>query len=244
MFNGKKTDLISWLLLIGVLLLILELSFRGGELIFFFALMAGCIYIGRKKMSRTIGKLLYWVGWFGLAITLLNMIAFKFVLIAVLIYLVVQFYQSKKRPAVMEPVIQKEDSSRLSESLFTKQPMFKNILYGRQQTPDHVYEWSDINIHCGIGDSVIDLSNTVLPDGESVIAIRNLAGNIKILVPYEAAVSVHHSVLAGSTTIFQHHESKIFNQLFHFHTENYHEAQQRIKIVTSMVVGDLEVKRT
>ncbi|MED2972298.1 cell wall-active antibiotics response protein LiaF [Fictibacillus sp. B-59209] len=244
MFNGKKTDLISWLLLIGVLLLILELSFRGGELIFIFALMAGCIYIGRKKMPRTIGKVLYWGGWFGLIITLLNMMAFKFVMIAVLVYLVIQFYQSKKKPSVIEPVIQNEEDSRLSESLFTKQPLFKNILYGRQQTPDHVYEWSDINIQCGIGDSVIDLSNTVLPDGESVIAIRNLAGNIKILVPYEAAVSVHHSVLAGSTTIFQLHESKIFNQLFHFQTENYQEAQQRIKIVTSMVVGDLEVKRT
>lgn len=243
MFSGKKTDFISWVLLIGVLLLVLELSFRGGELIFFFLVMAGCIYIGRKKLPRTFGKVLFWGGWFGLAISVLNMMAFKFVMIAVLVYLVVQFYQSRKNPAVIEPTVTKEDS-QLSEPLFTKQPLFHNKLYGRQKTPDHVYEWNDINIQCGIGDAVIDLSNTVLPDGESIITIRSLAGNIKILIPYEAAVSVQHSVLAGSTTIFQHNETKILNQQFHFHTENYHEAQQKIKIITSFIIGDLEVKRT
>ncbi|KSU81732.1 lia operon protein LiaF [Fictibacillus enclensis] len=243
MFSGKKTDLISWLLLIGLFLLILELIFRGGELIFIFAVMAGCIYVGGKRRTRTFGKLLYWGGWFGAAVTLLNMMAFKFVLVAILIYLLIQVYQNKKRPAWIKPEIREPDS-RLSESLFKKKNLFKNIVYGPQQTPDHVYEWEDINIQCGIGDTVIDLSNTVLPEGESVITVRNIVGNIKIFVPYEVAVSVHHSVFAGNATIFDIHEPRVFNQLFSYHTDNYYEASQRIKIITTLAVGDLEVKRT
>lgn len=96
----------------------------------------------------------------------------------------------------------------------------------------------------GIGDTVIDLGNTVLPKGESVIVIRSFIGNVKILVPYEMEVSVSHSVLAGTGKIFEHHEPKMMNQTVSFQSEGYDQAQQKVKIITSMIVGDLEVKRT
>ena len=38
------------------------------------------------------------------------------------------------------------------------EPLFENIFLGQQKTPNGVYEWNDINIQAGIGDTVIDLS--------------------------------------------------------------------------------------
>ena len=78
-----------------------------------------------------------------------------------------------------------------------------------QKTPDHVYEWNDVNIQGGMGDTVIDLSYTVLPKGETVIFIRNIFGKVKILIPYDVEVSVNHSVLYGSAKILDFYESSL-----------------------------------
>ena len=59
-----------------------------------------------------------------------------------------------------------------------EQPLFQNRHFGQQKTPDHDYEWNDMNIQVGIGDAVIDLSYTVLPKDETVIFIRNVMGKV------------------------------------------------------------------
>lgn len=236
---NKKTDYISWIALIGILLLIIEITFFHGGLIFSLIVSGFCIYMGRKRLEKTIGKLLFWFGWISFVVTVLNMMALKFLMIALLVYFIVQFFQSKNHPLQVAPVI-----SELSRTeLLYKKPLFDNILFGQQRTPERVYEWNDINIQCGIGDTVIDFSNTVLPKGEAVVSIRNFVGNIKVLIPYETELCLSHSVITGSTSIFEHHEPKMFNQTLHYTTPGYEEAGQRIKIITSMLIGDIEVKR-
>src|SRR5690606_15265205 len=95
----------------------------------------------------------------------------------------------------------------------TSRPLFRNQLFGGQKTPDDEYEWNDINIQTGIGDSMIDLSYTVLPKNESVIFIRKVMGKVTILVPYDIEISVNHSVLYGSVRILNYEESSVFNRL-------------------------------
>lgn len=123
------------------------------------------------------------------------------------------------------------------------EPYLKNVIFGFQKTPENIYDWKDINIQGGWGDTIIDLSNTVLPKGEAVILIRHLIGNIQILVPYETELSVHHSVLLGSTMILKKEIPSSFNQTMYYYTPEYETAEQKIKIVTSIISGDLEVKR-
>ncbi|MCF6411291.1 cell wall-active antibiotics response protein LiaF [Pseudalkalibacillus salsuginis] len=239
-----KTDKVSWLLIIGVILLLLEISFHGMGPIFFLILTAGCIYVGRKKYDKMIGKLLFWFGVVAFALTILNTMAFKFLLIALFIYAVIQFAQSKQDPAYITPDIQEPQTVARDQAMFKRRPLLKNNLFGRQQTPEHAYEWNDVNIQCGIGDTVIDLGNTVLPKGESTIVIRSFVGNIKILVPYELDVSIGHSVIAGTSRIFEHYESKMFNQCLSYQSAGFEQSHHRVKIITSMMIGDLEVKRT
>lgn len=246
MFKQLKTDYISWILLVGIILLFLEISFFDGGLLFSLAITIGLTYFGRKSYSRKRGKIMFWFGLFTTTVTILNMMIFKFFLLAILAYVILTFYQSKKnpdliKPILVEPAILSEESGK--EQVLKKGYLFQNKWFGRQKTPDYIYEWNDINIQGGIGDTIVDLSNTILPKGESVISIRSFIGNIQILVPYDIEISIHHSVAAGRADIFQNQEKMVFNQILSYQTADYQKAGQKIKIITSLITGDIEVKR-
>jgi lia operon protein LiaF len=242
MLQFKKEDFRSWIAMIGIAVLLIEVTFFNHG-VMFSALISGlCIYFGSTKYHRTIGKVVFWFGVFSIVVTILSSNAFKFLLLAIILYFVHQYFKARKAPHQVEPVVE-ESPPEGSESLIKKQPLFTNPLFGQVETPDHVYEWNDINIQMGIGDAVIDLSNTVLPEGESIIFIRNIAGNIKIKVPYELEVMIHHSAIIGATSVFQLKEPRAFNQTISYQTVDYQAATQKIKIATSMIYGDLEVKR-
>lgn len=232
--------------MVGLILLVLEVLFFNGGLIFSLLIGAICIYFGRKKLYKSSGKLLFWFGILFIVITILKMFTFKFLLVAILVVILIQVIQSKNKPAYIKPQDVSDGNTfvKSDETMIRRFPLFKNDLFGHKKTPDHVYEWNDINIQGIYGDTVIDLSNTVLPKGESVILIRNLIGNVTILVPYDIEVCVNHSAIAGSAEVFKHHDSRLFNQTMIYQTPNYEESEQRIKLVTSMLIGNLEVKRT
>ncbi|MFE4142255.1 cell wall-active antibiotics response protein LiaF [Peribacillus sp. YIM B13472] len=247
MLNKMKTDYMGWILLIGVVLIVLEIAFTGGGLLFSLAFSIGCIYLGRKFTKRTIGKILFFIGVISLIINVLNMFVFKFFLMAILIYLLFLYYQSKKNPDWVSPILTNDDSDEVKinkEQLLKTDYLFKNKFFGHQQTAEHVYEWNSVNIQGGVGDTVIDLSKTILPKGDAVISIRNIIGNITVLVPYGIEIRVHHSVIAGRARIFENKpESKVFNQIYSYQTEGFNETDHKVHIITSILVGDLEVKR-
>lgn len=243
MLKNNKNDYLAWVIMIGSIILILEVLFFNRRIIFSLFITAGMIYLGRKKYGGGMGKTLFWLGIVFFCGSILNMIAFKFLIIAVLLNFFIQYTQSKKNPKKVSPILVEPKITKKDETIVISKPLLENTLFGNQKTPDGAYEWNDINIQAGIGDTVIDLSYTVLPKGKTVIFIRNIIGNIHILVPYDIEVSICHSVIAGTTTMFDFHQSKMFNQVYHLKTSEYDQAEQRVKIFTSLVVGNLEVSR-
>lgn len=238
-----RNDYTSWLIIIGIVMLFLEFTFFNSGLIFSLLVQVGMIYIGSKRMSGKLGKLLFWGGIIFLVITVLSMLTFRFLLLAVLIHFLIQYSQTKKNPIQIKPVIDLAKSNLKDENLVKKKPLLTNVFFGRQRTPQAVYEWNDINIQAGLGDTVIDLSYTVLPKGETVIFIRNIVGNIEVLVPYDIEVYVNHTAMAGTARILDLQDEKMFNQSLQLHTADYESANQKVKIVSSMFAGNLEVKR-
>ncbi|MFY4774014.1 cell wall-active antibiotics response protein LiaF [Metabacillus sp. RGM 3146] len=239
MRRKTNTNVINMLLLVGAILLLFEFLFDNHGRVIFLGITGACIYAGRKKFYSTAGKLLFWFGVFFFAITLLQTFALKFLLFTSIIYFLYRYSKSKKEPRVISPKVIQADY----EKVIKKTAFFKNRLFGRDKTPDHVYEWRDINIQAGFGDTLIDLGNTVLPKGEAVIVIRKWVGNIQILIPYEVEVNLNHSVLNGSLEVFDHSEPGTFNQNLQYQTADYEKAAVKVKIVTSVLAGDLEVKR-
>ncbi|MDR0139348.1 cell wall-active antibiotics response protein LiaF [Metabacillus idriensis] len=242
MLKKANADMMTYILLIGIVLLMLEVLFDHGGLIFFLIFSSICIYLGKKRLARKTGKLLFWFGLISLVITVMNLWAVKFLIFAFAIYLLFQYRQSKKTPAVITPEI-KESILLKKEDVLYKKPLFSNNVFGQQTSAEEIYEWNDINIQSGIGDTIIDLSNTVLPKEECIIVIRNVIGNVKILLPYELDAAFQHSSWAGAVSIFEHREPKVFNQVVSYQTKGYENAVQKVKVVTSSIVGDLEVKR-
>ena len=243
MLKDSKNDYASWLLLIAIGLLLLEVLFFNNGLIFSLLIASGMVYFGRKKLHRLMGKLLFWGGIFFLVANILGMFTFRFLLLAGFLLVALQFAQAKRKQNIVLPIINEQSEFTKKDDVITRKPLFQNVLFGGRKTPNHTYEWDDINIQAGIGDTVIDLSYTVLPKGETVIFIRNIIGNIQILIPYDVEVSINHSVLFGAAAIFDFHEARIFNQTLHVQTKDYDKNDQKIKIFTSLIIGDIEVRR-
>jgi len=241
MQNKANHQSISALLLIGIILTILDFVFNPG-LLFLFGFGVFFIIVGSKKKTSTFGKLSFWFGIILIIIMILSMFIVKLFLFGLLIFSCVYLYKTLKKPRRMEPTFH-STTYYSSDSFIQKRSRFQNKWFGNQHTPTDVYEWEDINIQTGFGDAVIDLSNTVLPKGVSVISIRGFVGNIQILVPYEEEVSFHHSALTGSVKMLDGKEVSLFNEVIHFQTENFDLAESKIKIITSLISGKVEVKR-
>ena len=60
-------------------------------------------------------------------------------------------------------------------------------------------------------------------------------------MPYDIELSLNHSVIVGRVLL--RHEETGFNRNVTFRTEQYKEAPRRIKIISSLVVGDTEVRK-
>lgn len=243
MFKYVKNDYTGWLVFIGIAVLLLEILFFSEGLIFSLFIAGGMIYLGRRKPGKTLGKFLFFGGIAFLVINVFSMMTFRFLLLAILLHFFIQYLNSKKQPQKMVVDLRKSDDVPKQETVIKTKPLFENLFLGQQKTPPGVYEWNDVNIQAGIGDTIIDLSYTMLPKGETVIFIRNLIGNVQILVPYEYEASVQHSCLVGSAAVFENHEPRMFNQTFQLRTPGYEQAEQKVKIVTSLIVGNLEVSR-
>ncbi|CAK8582165.1 cell wall-active antibiotics response protein LiaF [Priestia megaterium] len=241
MQSVNKTESLMFIFICSLFVLFIEIMFFHSGLIFSVLIAGAFMYIGRKKMRRKLGRILFWIGVIGLVLNIFNTVAFKFLIIALFLYFLLRFIQSRKHPVEFRPT--DEFTQQPNQSLVQVRPVLTNKLLGSQRTEDSVYEWDDINIQSVWGDIVVDLSNTVLPKGDAVIFIRQVFGNIKVLIPYETEVSVNHSKLAGNVTVFGHQRGFSFNENLSIKTEGFDQSAHRVKIVTTVVIGDLEVQR-
>ncbi|WP_226036211.1 cell wall-active antibiotics response protein LiaF [Aquibacillus saliphilus] len=240
MINRTKIDIVDILLLAIILLFLVELILIDTGLLIFIAIFSGLIYFGRRSYYRPRGKFMFWVGAVLLFVTVTNTMAFRFLLLTVIIYFIFKWYKSKQQPTYFEPDF--ADDQPVEET--QQQPlMFHNKWFGRQRTNKSGYEWQDINVQTGIGDTIIDLNYTVIPKKEPIMVIRNFVGNIQIIVPYDVEISINHSVMFGSIEVIDYQESNVWNKTLHLQTSNYQTSKQTVKIFTSIVVGKIEVKR-
>jgi len=243
MFKQLKDNYANWVYVVGGFLLLEIFVFNPG-LIFSLLVSIGMIYISKKSLKGSAGKILFWIGLLFLIVSVLNMVTVKIILFSLLAYYLFQLFQKRNTTDVIKPIIKDKETVTYTEELILKKnPLFTNSFYNRNVTPDHVYEWNDINIQCGITNTTVDLSYTVLPEGETVIMIKNIVGDVKVYIPYDMEVSINHSILFGSYHIFGEAKENVWNQNVSIRTNDFDLAETRVKIFTSFIAGNLEVKR-
>ncbi len=185
---------------------------------------------------------MFWLGIVSASISLFQSLAVRWFLFAIIIYIFIQYVKQKKRESVViiDEVREKEATN---EEIICRKPFFQNKFIGRQRTKEAIQEWEDVNVQGFVGDLVIDLSHTVFANGEAIIFVRHVLGNVQVLVPYDLDVSVHVSLLAGTVDIFDCVNERVFSESVLYQTKDYQAAQQKVKILTSMIAGHIEVKR-
>lgn len=127
-----------------------------------------------------------------------------------------------------------------TESTEKNSKKFKRQWLGNQRIGDSIYEWDDINITIFAGDTIIDLGNTLLPKDDNVVLMRKVFGKTRILVPIGTGVMLEHTTLSGKV-IFESQEFELQNESVKIYSEQYDENSRKLKIITNVLLGDIEV---
>lgn len=119
--------------------------------------------------------------------------------------------------------------------------IYRNRWIGEDsETEDDIYSWEDVNFTKLIGNTVFDLGNTILPKDSNVMLIRKGIGKTKILVPEGVAISLNISMLIGNVRVGGE-EVELKNETFHWETKNYHENMRKVKLISNVLIGEVEV---
>ncbi|MFD1466330.1 cell wall-active antibiotics response protein LiaF [Lapidilactobacillus mulanensis] len=116
-----------------------------------------------------------------------------------------------------------------------------NQWLGDQTIGNQVYQWHDVNLKELAGDTIIDLGNTLLPvDRENIVILQKGFGNTRILVPFGTGIYLEHATFMGEVK-FSDQRHQLKNQSIQIKTPDYQTSERRIRVVTSILVGNLEV---
>lgn len=215
----------------------LEMLFQW-ELLILFALGIFFIFTSRKaSATKKSARNSLFIGIVFIIIAVLLTTTFKVGLVVAGIYAIIHYISRKRAPQLLMLKTREPDSKIDRTDKF-----IRNQWFGNQRILDVVYEWDDINIQTGIGDTILDLGNTVLPTGESVIMIRSVSGKIRILVPFDIGICIEHSAIFGNIQ-YDKESTSIQNNSIKVYSDNYESSARKVKIMTSVIFGDLEVIR-
>lgn len=95
-----------------------------------------------------------------------------------------------------------------------------------------------------VGEIHLDLSLALLenPDeSEITLVLQGVVGDVEILVPEDMGITVQASVLFGQMDVLSQKENGLLNQLV-WQSANYNQSQQKVKLLLSYIVGDIDVR--
>jgi len=195
----------------------------------------------RKKKRSLLGNILMGLGILFLATALFHSFMFYITLTMIIVYFGYNLAKYPKEPHKISPKLKKSDHTEHTTIIITEEPYFKNMIIGEIPAIEEPYLLEDINIQYGLGDVHIDLTNTILEEGETVVLIRGMVGNITIHIPYDLEFSLQTSVLLGKIGVLGEGKNK-FNYTQKYTTKDYSTTTRKVKIITSLLIGDIEVK--
>ena len=211
--------------------------------IFFIAFSIFLVVVGyqqfRRKRSFT-GYILIAVGALFLLFVLFTSFSFALIFAVLIIYNSYQLFRSSSNKPKID--LTTKSNPLETQSYVQIDPYFKNKLLGEYRQIEQNYIIEDINIQTGFGDVQIDLSDTIIPQGETVILIRGLIGNIELNVPSDIGMSVQTSLLCGKINLLKDSKTA-FNLTQKYQSTGYKNASRKIKIVVSLLIGDIEVRQ-
>lgn len=87
----------------------------------------------------------------------------------------------------------------------------------------------------------LDFSLAIPEEKETTLVLQGIIGDIDIFVPEDMGLSVESSVLFGQLDAGTERESGMMNKIY-WQSPNYATAEQRVKLIVSYIVGDIDIK--
>jgi lia operon protein LiaF len=106
------------------------------------------------------------------------------------------------------------------------------------------WELTSMDIAHFLGDTVIDLTTATIPMGETVLTVSAFMGDVKLYLPndIDIEICVEASSFMGHMNILDRHEKGLMRYI-RTQSNHYPEAGKKIKLIVSMFIGDVQVKR-
>lgn len=229
----NQTNKLAFFLICFVFLIFIEATIFGNGNIILVLLGIGMMYFSLRKQS----KYMFWLGFIFLILAIFSMWSLRLFLVAILVYSLYKLWKNEPISQVIKPF------GKVYEE--TPNSIIQNKLFSSQSTPFQAYEWQDVHVQSFYGDYVIDVTETVLPKGTSLISIRQSLGKVTIHVPYEIPVRIHYTTVIGEARILSRGVQRLWNQTVlvkdGYLEEVSHPAE--LLITVSTWIGDVEVIR-
>lgn len=224
--NRFSTNQLTFIAIAVILILFVELTiFNNGStfLIIFGSLL---LYYSFSKGK----KYLFWTGCLLIFIAILSIWSLRLLIVGVLIYILYKHLTKEQKVVTIN-----------TQELKAK--IEKNNLIGNTASPIDSYKWEDIHIQKFIGDISLDLTDTILPAGTSVITIRQSIGKVTVVLPYEIPFRLQYSTILGEAKILGNSPKRLINEKLIFEDGEAQDAKRKLIIHVATWLGDVEVIR-
>lgn len=92
-----------------------------------------------------------------------------------------------------------------------------------------------------IGEIKLDLSLAIWEEPEVTIVLQGVIGDIDVIVPENVGVSVTGTVIFGQIETGLDKEAGVWNKT-NWQSANYHASSNKLKLIVSYIVADVDVK--
>ncbi|MEK4564341.1 cell wall-active antibiotics response protein LiaF [Alkalihalobacillus sp. FSL R5-0424] len=244
----RKTIIGSIFAIVGLMILFNILTFFSNSFmapLIFLAL--GVFFVRGKK--RKMGKMLMMIALILFISQLLHISLITVVFALVFIYVGLKLVRSEKqgkkekkeKRKVVPPVPVDDNQKSRNQNLGDEQTFIKRSLIGEVRFTSTPFELTDMQIWNGVGDVRIDLTNAIIPEGETLIIVENVIGDVQIYMPEDLEYTIQSYVLIGDSSILQSKKGG-FNQTTLLRSTDYQSGVRKVKFVLSCAVGSVKVR--
>ncbi|HLR10629.1 MAG TPA: cell wall-active antibiotics response protein LiaF [Sporosarcina sp.] len=227
------TNTVAFIGIAFIALIFIETFIFENASIIHLLLGALLLYYGTKQRA----KWLFISGILFIVIALFSLWSLRIAFVVGIIYILVKLWHGVPAEKLMQPIYELNRE--------TPNGIWKNKLFSMQSSTFSTYEWEDMHIQGLYGDFQIDVTNTVLPKGTSLISIRQAVGKVKIVLPYDIPVRIHYTTLYGEAQIFHHERKRLMNETLHMKDSYEHQTEHSPELIITIATwaGDIEVIR-
>jgi len=103
------------------------------------------------------------------------------------------------------------------------------------------WELKNVSMWGVVGEIYMDLSLAIAEQKETTVLLQGVVGDVDIIVPEHMGVSVEASALVGQVDVARQREEGFANKIV-WQSPNYETSDQKVKLIVSYIVGDIDIK--